>query len=126
MEEDMEEEQNLPRRSLRLALSELNEAESEPSTPNKNVNIEELLIIQRGPRRKPITWSPVEYDRIRLLRPPKEKTPEPTTQRKPDIHPRLRKRLIMSPEKNASQELGHFIAKKLKNLKNFEACMSKS
>ncbi|XP_030745792.1 uncharacterized protein LOC115874696 [Sitophilus oryzae] len=116
MEEEVENDQNLPRRSLRLALSEINETSPDQNTPNKNSNVEELLVIQRGPRKKPITWSPVEYDRLKLLGPPREKTPEPVVVRKSDINPRLRRRLIMTPEKNPSQELGYFIAKKLKSL----------
>ncbi|CAG9762893.1 unnamed protein product [Ceutorhynchus assimilis] len=117
--------ENLPRRSLRLALSEINERAPEESTPSKTTNVEELLVLQRGPRKIPITWSPVEYNRTKLLGPPRDKTPEPQP-RKSDIHPRLRRRLIMSPEKNQSQELGHFIAKKLKNLQqNLEAATVK-
>ncbi|KAF7273974.1 uncharacterized protein LOC143205213 [Rhynchophorus ferrugineus] len=120
MNEQVQEEPNLPRRSSRLALSEINDASKGQTTPNKNSNVEELLVIQRGPRKKPITWSPVEYDRSKLLAPPRETTPEPATVHKLDINPRLRKRLIMTPEKNPSQELGYFIAKRLKSFSCIE------
>lgn len=118
-----EEENNLPRRSLRLALSEINEiARSQNSTPRKSTNPDEMIIIQRGPRRKPITWSPVDYDRTKLLAPPREKTPEPVPQ-KCEINPKLRRRLIMSPGKSPSQDLGEVIAKKLRSLKTLEGAV---
>jgi len=60
------------------------------------------------------------FPRLKLLRPSRERTPDPNPpNRKPDIHPRLRKRLVMSPEKNP-KELGHYIARKLRNLGTFE------
>lgn len=67
MEDELENGRNFPRRSLRLALSEINESALEQSTPSKSTNVEELLVIQRGPRRKPITWSPVDYDRYFII-----------------------------------------------------------
>lgn len=66
-EEEIAEPENAPRRSLRLALSELNQSAELQATPSKIVNAEEMLVIQRGPRKKPITWSPVEYDRYDSL-----------------------------------------------------------
>ncbi|KAL1505794.1 hypothetical protein ABEB36_005273 [Hypothenemus hampei] len=69
MNEVIGEEPNLPRRSLRLALSELNESSGSPSTPKKNVNVEEVLVMQRGPRKKPITWSPLDYERLNVATP---------------------------------------------------------
>lgn len=119
--EGLEEELNFPRRSLRLALSEINESaesSSGTSTPNKSTSPDEMIIIQRGPRCKPITWSPVEYDRSNILQPSREKTPEPATRKKCEINPRLRRRLVMSPSKGPSQDLGLVIAKKLRSLKN--------
>lgn len=120
--DDADEEVNYPRRSLRLALTEINEVAGSPnaSTPSKSTNPDEMIIIQRGPRRKPITWSPVEYDRSKLLGPSREKTPEPTPPKRSEINPRLRRRLVMSPTKGPSQELGLIIAKKLRSLKNVE------
>ncbi|KAH1027973.1 hypothetical protein HUJ05_001386 [Dendroctonus ponderosae] len=60
---DNEDLPNGPRISLRLALTELNESISE-GTPNKSINVDELLVLQRGPRKLPITWSPVDYDSL--------------------------------------------------------------
>ncbi|XP_050511863.1 uncharacterized protein LOC126887954 [Diabrotica virgifera virgifera] len=108
-------DENVPRRSLRIALIELNE--HIPDTP-KSTNPEEMLVIQRGPRKKPITWSPVDYHKIgSLLAPSRDRTPEPVVT-KSEINPRLRRRLIMSPSKSPSQEMDVFIAKKLRALKN--------
>lgn len=107
-------EENTPRRSLRLALAEINEHICD--TP-KSTNPDEMIIIQRGPRRKPITWSPVEYSRTKLLGPSRDKTPEPVAQRS-EINPRLRRRLVLSPSKGPSQEFGIIITKKLKALRN--------
>lgn len=118
-----EDDVNYPRRSLRLALTEINELAESPnvSTPSKVTNPDEMIIIQRGPRKKPITWSPVEYDRSKLLlSSSREKTPEPTPPKRSDINPRLRRRLVLSPSKGPSQELGMIIAKKLRSLKSIE------
>lgn len=113
------EEEN-PRRALRLVLTEINEVAEEPGdrSPNKSTSPEEMLIAQRGPRRKPITWSPFDYDRIKL--PHREKTPEPV-QKKCEIHPRLRRRLVLSPSKGPSQDLSAIITKKIKSLKNLQS-----
>lgn len=123
MDDDIvEDENNFPRRSLRLALTEINEITDEPNdrTPKKTASPEEMLIAQRGPRRKPITWSPFDYDRTKLFIPPRDKTPEPVT-KKCEIHPRLRRRLILSPTKGPSKDVSTVIAKKLKSLKNLQS-----
>lgn len=110
-----------PRRSLRLVLSEINEVSEEPNerSPNKSTSPEEMLIVQRGPRIKPITWSPFDYDQTKIFIPSKDKPPEPIT-KKCDIHPRLRRRLILSPTKSPSQDLNVIITKKFKSLKNLQ------
>lgn len=118
--EDQEQPQ-APRRSLRrAALTELNETRPEDAnlTPRSS-SPDEFIIMQRGPRKKPITWSPVDYDKSKVLGPPRDVTPEPvdTGRSKPDINPKLRRRLALSPSKNASVTLGVVIAKKLKSLK---------
>ncbi|KAH1021060.1 hypothetical protein HUJ04_010621 [Dendroctonus ponderosae] len=64
--------------------------------------------------------------RTKLLGPTRSRTPEPPKQRKANIHPRLRKRLILSTEKNHSQQLGQFIAKRLKTLESFEKAVKVS
>lgn len=107
-----------PRRSLRrVALTELNETvPEEPNTP-KNSSPDEMVILQRGPRRKPVTWSPVDYDRDRVLGPPREVTPEPEKHtRRSELSSALRRRLALSPSKETSYALGQVIAKKLKML----------
>lgn len=108
--------ENIPRRSSRrIALTELNDS-PEPETP-KSASPDELVIIQRGRRRKPITWSPYEYDKSNLLVPSQERTPEksPSSSRI-EITSKLRRRLILTPEKGSQAELGEIIAKKLKSL----------
>lgn len=119
--EVFEEENDFPRRSLRGALSEINELTEEPDerSPNKTTSPEEMLIAQRGPRRKPITWSPFDYDRTKLFVPPRDRTPEPVV-KKCEIHPRLRRRLVLSPTKGPPRELNIVISKKLKSLKTLQ------
>lgn len=118
---DIFEENEFPRRTLRIALTEINEVTEEYNerTPNKFTSPEEMLIAQRGPRKKPITWSPFDYDRTKLLLPPRDKTPEPVS-KKCEIHPRLRRRLILSPSKDPSQDVSAIITKKFKSLKNLQ------
>lgn len=115
-------ENDFPQRSLRLVLSEINEITEELNerTPNKSSSPEEMLIAQRGPRRKPLTWSPFDYDRTKLFIPSRDKTPEPIT-KKCEIHPRLRRRLILSPSKSPSQDLSAIISRKFKSLKSLES-----
>lgn len=119
--EVFEVENDIPRRNLRFALSEINEVADEPDerTPNKSTSPDEMLIVQRGPRRKPVTWSPFDYDRSKLFIPSRDKTPEPVS-KKCEIHPRLRRRLVLSPTKGPPKDLGAIIAKKLKSLKNLQ------
>lgn len=110
-----------PRRSLRrAALTELNESgpEEESQTPRRS-SPDEFIIMQRGPRKKPITWSPVDYDKSKILGPPRDVTPEPVVNggSKPDINPKLRRRLALSPSKGSNAALGVVIAKKLRSLK---------
>lgn len=102
------------RRSARLALTEIifNETITH-ETPNKNVSADEMIIIQRGPRRRPITWSPLEEKTPRS--PQDIKKPTETLSKRPSLNPKLRRRLILSPSKNSS-DLGSAIAKKLKAL----------
>ncbi|KAK9876680.1 hypothetical protein WA026_014058 [Henosepilachna vigintioctopunctata] len=123
----MEVEENqfpLPRRSMRrLALSELNEPST---TPTKSESPDERVIIQRGRRCKPITWSPLDYDRNKILQKSSEKTPDKApTPRAELISSRLRRRLVMSPSKTSSADLGSLIAKKLKSLEKGDEGMSK-
>ncbi|KAF2882096.1 hypothetical protein ILUMI_24099 [Ignelater luminosus] len=118
-------EENAPRRSLRRAvLAPLdntttvlpNNAPGNPSTPQ--ISADEYIIEHRGRRKKPITWSPVDYNKLDVLGPPRDKTPERVPQR-PDISSKLRRRLTMSPVKdNSTSPLGDSIAKKLKALSN--------
>ncbi|KAL3266935.1 hypothetical protein HHI36_011085 [Cryptolaemus montrouzieri] len=117
---EVEEDQiPLPRRSMRrLALSEINEASS---TPTKSESPDERVIIQRGRRCKPITWSPLDYDRTKIMQKSCEKTPEKiTTPRIELVSSRLRRRLIMSPTKTVAEDLGSHIAKKLRALERKE------
>ncbi|CAH1370578.1 hypothetical protein MTP99_012138 [Tenebrio molitor] len=113
-----EEERGEPRRSARLALTEITLNESSHETPNKNVSADEMVIIQRGPRRKPIIWSPVDQDRTPVRKLSKEKNSAETLPKRPSLNPKLRRRLILSPTKN-SVELGSAIAKKLRSLPRF-------
>ncbi|KAB0796605.1 hypothetical protein PPYR_10666 [Photinus pyralis] len=76
---------------------------------------DEFIIQQRGRRCKPIVWSPVEYNKKDLFGPPRDKTPERVT-RGVEINPKLRRRLVMSPDRNLTSSLGDAIAKKLKAL----------
>lgn len=110
-----------PRRSMRrAALTELNETHPEDAnqTP-RGSSPDEFIIMQRGPRKKPITWSPVDYDKSKILGPPRDVTPEPVRNggSKPDINPKLRRRLALSPSKGSNATLGVVIAKKLRSLK---------
>lgn len=63
---------------------------------------DEMVIQLRGPRVKPLTWSPVDCNSFSVLRPRREKTPE----RHPvkEMRPGLRKRLTLSPAKNETYE----------------------
>lgn len=108
-----------PRRSLRRsALTELNETSLESSETPRSASPDEMVILQRGPRRKPVTWSPIDFDKTKMLGPPREKTPERVTGRK--INPKLRRRLTMSPE-NEDSALGKVIAEKIKSLQKGES-----
>lgn len=117
------ENENPPRRtSRRHALTELNDS-PELETP-KSASPDELIIIQRGPRRKPITWSPYEPNKNNLLVPSQDKTPEKVQEQqhshRVEINSKLRRRLILTPEKGTDVELGEIIAKKLKSLPNYD------
>lgn len=116
----MEEQPNqadAPRRSLRrAALTELNETTPEEMQTPKSSSPDEMVILQRGPRRKPITWSPVDYGKTKILGPPRECTPEKVSTSRPELNSKLRRRLALSPSKNSSSTLGQVIAKKLKSL----------
>lgn len=117
MENDNREQQRIIRRH---ALTEINDS-PEPETP-KSASPDELIIIQRGPRRKPITWSPFEPNKNHLLIPSQEKTPEKEQQysNRIEVNSKLRRRLILTPEKGTGDELGEIIAKKLKSLPNYD------
>lgn len=107
------EETPVPRRpTRRFALSEVNES---GGTPTKNSSPEERVIIQRGRRCKPITWSPLDFNRNQILQKSADKTPEKLISRTELISSRLKRRLILSPTKPKLQpdELGSYIAKKL-------------
>lgn len=129
MEEEEPPEENSPplRRSLRrMALTELNDNDSPPSetgeeTPRHQgiTSPDEMVILQRGRRKKPLTWSPVDYDK---LGPPRELTPDREV---PSGHKlmnsKLRRRLVLSPGKNSNNfSLGKMIAQKIKSLPRCE------
>ncbi|XP_044748335.1 uncharacterized protein LOC123309335 [Coccinella septempunctata] len=104
----------VPRRSLRrFALSEVNEP---GGTPTKNQSPEERAIIQRGRRMKPITWSPLDYNRNNVLQKSSDKTPEKhVVSRTELISSRLKRRLILSPTKPKSKpDDGSLMARKLR------------
>ncbi|GJQ77269.1 hypothetical protein Trydic_g20694 [Trypoxylus dichotomus] len=84
------EENPTPKRNI---LSEVNEIGSV-----KDSSPDELVIIQRGPRCKPETWSPFEFNRDIFSA--KDKTPEKTLHRRPEVSARLRRRLTLSPGKD--------------------------
>lgn len=107
-----EEERVERRRSARLALTEIQLNETSHETPNKHVSADEMVIILRGPRKKPIVWSPVEQDAT-----PQSRKKLETLLKKP-LNSKLRRRLILSPTKN-SAELGNVIARKLRALPKF-------
>lgn len=109
-------DENRPRRSSRIALMEVNETVLTDENPNKTSSPDEMVIVQRGPRKKPITWSPLEYDKI-VLGVNREKTPEPVVT---PMNPKIRRRLVLTPD--SSQELGEVIAKKLRSVRSFERC----
>lgn len=124
MEEEQPAENPLPpRRSLRrMALTELNDSLPESSETPKATSPDEMVILQRGRRRKPLTWSPVDYDKSKILGPPREVTPDremPTGHR---LNPKLRRRLVLSPGKNSNSgsTLGKVIAQKIKSLPRWE------
>lgn len=76
------------------------------------ISQDEFIIQQRGRRCKPITWSPVDYNKSDLLGKVREKTPEKFNSI-PEVNLKLRRRLIMSPGRSIPG-LGDAIAKKLK------------
>lgn len=82
-----------PRRNI---LSEVNEI-----GPLKDASPDEMVIIQRGPRCKPETWSPFEFNSKDILS-TKDKTPEKVQHRRPEVSARLRRRLTLSPTKDDS------------------------
>lgn len=119
-------DENAPRRSLRRSvLAPLDNTatvlrnNTPGNTSSPQISADEYIIEHRGRRKKPITWSPVDYNKLDVLGPPREKTPERVPQR-PDISSKLRRRLTMSPVKDNSttSPLGDSIAKKLKALSN--------
>lgn len=124
MEEEQPEENVSPprRRSLRrVALTELNDALPENPETIQAASPDEMVILQRGRRRKPITWSPVDYDKTKILGPPREITPEREMLSRPKLNPKLRRRLVLSPTKNNnSSTLGKVIAEKIKSLPRFQ------
>lgn len=115
MDDTRNDEERITRLSSqrRSALSELPDVPNEPATPNKAPSPDEQVIIQRGFRRKPLTWSPYDGNRTRLFGPPREKTPDPEKKpQKPDINVKLRRRLIMS---STDVAMGEVIEKKLRS-----------
>lgn len=88
-----QEENPTPRRPI---LSEVNEIGS-----IKDASPDELVIIQRGPRCKPETWSPFEFHRDCVQS--KDKTPDKTSHRRPEISARLKRRLTLSPTKDPTK-----------------------
>lgn len=123
MEEEQQEE-NPPvlRRSLRrAALTELNDILPESAETPKGASPDEMVILQRGPRRKPLTWSPVDYDKSKILGPPRATTPERERPTGPKLNAKLRRRLVLSPTKSSgSAELGRVIAEKIRSLPRCE------
>lgn len=121
------EEENTPRRSTRRrsALSEISPEEAAIRTSNvseatdvrgSTPSPDEMIIQQRGRRRKPITWSPLDYNKTNLLGPPRDKTPEPPSRQMTEARSKLRRRLIMSPVRGSQAPLGQALTKKLKAL----------
>ncbi|XP_044730468.1 uncharacterized protein LOC123293653 [Chrysoperla carnea] len=76
---------------------------------------DELIIQTRGPRKIPVTWSPVDLAKIT---PPSTQDQETTPRKSPpkDLRRSVRKlRLFLTPEKNPSRNLfAEFSNKKLK------------
>lgn len=126
-EEQPEENPSSPRRSLRrMALTELNDTLPESSQTPKSTSPDEMVILQRGRRKKPITWSPVDYDKTKLLGPPRDVTPDREKPSGPRLNPKLRRRLAMSPSKNSNNSsLGRIIARKIKSLPKLDDECSK-
>ena len=92
--------------SGRTALSEIHNDRSY-GTP-KSTSPDEVVIMQRGPRCKPETWSPYEFDRTDLLGSPKNRTPEKRQTRRVEVSSKLRRRLNLSFEETceAGEEFG--------------------
>lgn len=104
-----------PRRSLRrFALAEVNEP---GGTPTKSQSPEERAIIQRGRRCKPITWSPLDYNRNNILQKSSDKTPNKLIITRTElVSSRLKRRLTLSPTKTklSSENVGSIISRKLR------------
>lgn len=96
--------QDPPQRRGQQVLAEITRLEnfvdnvSNQATP-KVSSPDEMVIQMRGPKITPLTWSPVDCNKLSVLAPPKEKTPE----RHPvkEMRPGLRRRLTLSPVKNS-------------------------
>lgn len=118
-EEQPEENHSRPlRRSLRrMALTELNDSLPETAETPKGASPDEMVIMQRGRRRKPLTWSPVDYDKTKIVGPPREVTPDREMPTGHKLNSKLRRRLVLSPSKNSNNvTLGKVIAQKIKSL----------
>ncbi|GLV35415.1 hypothetical protein CBL_01435 [Carabus blaptoides fortunei] len=69
-------------------------------TTPKSSSPDEMVIQQRGPRVMPLTWSPVDCNKMNILAPPRDKTPERNPVK--ELRPRLRRRLTLSPVKGTN------------------------
>lgn len=119
MEEEQSEENAPPlRRSLRrMALTELNDDLPETAITPQGASPDEMVILQRGRRKKPLTWSPIDYDKTKILGPPREVTPDKDMPSGPKLNSKLRRRLILSPtQKSTSAVLGRVIEQKIRSL----------
>lgn len=130
MEEEQPEENHSPplRRSLRRdALTDLNNSLLETAKTPQSASPDEMVILQRGRRKKPLTWSPVDYGKAKILGPPREVTPDKEMPSGHKLNPKLRRRLVLSPTKGPQDlTLGKVIAQKIKSLPRCQDCDCKS
>ncbi|XP_018320843.1 uncharacterized protein LOC108733968 [Agrilus planipennis] len=122
-----ENEENIPRRSSRRsALTEIPPEQVVSTTPNILDSSEtpvpspdELVIVQRGRRRKPVMWSPIDYNKTDLLGPSRDRTPEKIPQRS-EMSSKLRRRLVLSPDQDTSKQLERVLNMKLRSLPRYK------
>lgn len=97
-------------RRLENYVNVVNDSTSKCTSPD------EMVIQLRGPRVKPITWSPVDCSKLSMLAPQVDKTPD----RQPvkEMKPGLRRRLTLSPVKTTYEKISSdsIVYKKIKTL----------